>query len=128
MKSGGSGPLEIGIDCVDIPRFEQDIASKKKILKKIFTENEVQYCEKKMKAGQHYAVRFAAKEAIIKAFACYGIEISLSSIEILNKENRIPYVNILDDKLKEYEIKISLSHAENNAVACAIVSKSSKTQ
>jgi holo-[acyl-carrier protein] synthase len=123
MKSGGSGHLEIGIDCVDITRFKHDITSKKDILKKIFTENEIQYCEKKMKPSQHYAARFAGKEAIVKAFAGFGIKISLITIEILSNEKGIPYVNILDDKLKDYVIKISLSHAENIAVACAIVSK-----
>jgi holo-[acyl-carrier protein] synthase len=125
---GGFGKLEIGIDCVDISKFTEDIVSKENILKRIFTENEIRHCEKKMKPPQHYAVRFAAKEAIVKAFSCYGFEISLGNIEILNKENRVPYVNILDNNLREYEIKISLSHTENIAVACAYVYKSSTTQ
>lgn len=120
--------LEIGIDCVEISRFNRDIISKKNILKKIFTENEIQYCEKKVKASQHYAVRYAGKEAVVKAFSCYKIEISMNQIEILNKKNGIPFVKILGDKLSDFNIKISLSHSREIAIAVAIVSKNSKTK
>ena len=113
--------MEIGIDCVDISRFNEDIVSKKNILKKIFTEREIEYCEKKVKTSQHYALRFAGKEAVVKAFSCFGIEISLNQIEILNKKNGIPFVKILDDKLSNFNIKISLSHSGEIAVAVAIV-------
>jgi len=120
--------LEIGIDCVEISRFNRDIISKKNILKKIFTENEIQYCEKKVKTSQHYAVRYAGKEAVIKAFSCYKIEISMNQIEISNKKNGVPFVKILDDKLSDFNIKISLSHSREIAIAVAIVSKNSKTK
>jgi len=125
MKLGGFGILEIGIDCVDILRFTQDIASKENMLEKIFTENEIQYCEKKVKKSQHYAVRYAGKEAVVKAFSCYKIEITMNKIEILNKKNGIPFVNILDDKLSNFYIKISLSHSREIAIAVAIVIKNS---
>lgn len=115
--------LEVGIDCVDISRFNKDVISKKNILKKIFTENEIQYCEKKGKTSQHYAVRFAGKEAIVKAFSCYYITVSLKQIEILNKKNGSPYVKILDDKLSDFDIKISLSHSRETAMAVAIITK-----
>jgi len=118
--------LEIGIDNVDIPRFSKDIVSKRNILKKVFTKNEIQYCDKKVHADQHYAVRFAGKEAVIKAFSCYGVRIALNKIEILNKKNGIPFVNILDKNMDNFEIKISLSHSDKTAVAVAIVSKKLK--
>jgi len=120
--------LEIGIDCVDILRFNEDIVSKKNILKKVFTESEIQYCEKKVKKSQHYALRFAGKEAVIKAFSCFKIEISLNQIEILNKKNGIPFVKILNDKLSDFDIKISLSHSRETAIAVAVVSRMSKTK
>ena len=115
--------LEVGIDCIDISRFNKDIILKKNILTKIFTENEIQYCEKKGKASQHYAVRFAGKEAVVKAFSYHDIAISLKQIEILNKKNGSPYVKILDDKLSEFDIKISLSHSRETAMAVAIIIK-----
>ncbi len=113
--------MEIGIDCVDIQRFNKDIISKGKNLNKIFTENEILYCEKKVNKPQHYAARFAGKEAVIKAFSCYGIEILMNQIEILNKKNRTPFVKILDEKIKDHNIKISLSHSNKIAMAVALV-------
>jgi len=117
------GTLEIGIDCVDISRFDKNIISKKNLLRKIFTEKEIQYCEKKNRKSQHYAVRFAGKEAVVKAFSNYKIKISLNKIEILNKKNRAPYVKILDDKISNFIIKISLSHSDNTAFAVVIIYK-----
>jgi holo-[acyl-carrier protein] synthase len=119
--------MEIGIDCVEIPDFSEKILTKKRILDRVFTENERSYCENKMKPAQHYAVIFAAKEAIIKAFSNYGIDISFNKIEILHKENGAPFVELSDDndKLKDFEVKISLSHSNNIAVAFTIVQKDS---
>jgi holo-[acyl-carrier protein] synthase len=120
--------LEIGIDNVDISRFSQDIISKRNIFEKIFTRKEIQYCEKKLHAAQHYGVRFAGKEAVVKAFSCYGVRIPLNKIEILNKKNGIPFVTILDKNIDHFEIKISLSHSDKNAVAVAVVYKKSKNK
>ncbi len=92
-------------------------------MKKIFTEIEIRNCEKKEKKPQHYAVRFAGKEAVIKAFSYYDIAISLKKIEILNKKNGIPYVKILNDKLRDFDIKISLSHSNETAIAVVVITK-----
>jgi len=118
--------LEIGIDCVDLSRFNRDVVSKRNILEKIFTENEIQYCERKVKSYQHYAVRFAGKEAVIKAFFCYGIKLLLNQIEILNKKNGIPFVTIVDANVDDFDVKISLSHSNESAVAVALVVKKSE--
>jgi holo-[acyl-carrier protein] synthase len=113
--------LEIGIDIIEISLFHKDVLSKRTILKKIFTEKEILYCEKKLHPDQHYSARFAGKEAVIKAFLCYDIRIPLNKIEILNKKNGTPYVIILDKNVDNFEIKISLSHSEKNASAVAVV-------
>ena len=120
--------MEIGIDNVDISRFGQDIISKKNIFEKIFTRKEIQYCEKKLHAAQHYGVRFAGKEAVVKAFLCYGVRIPLNKIEILNKKDGIPFVTILDKTVDNFEIKISLSHSDKTAVAVAVVYKKLKNK
>ena len=72
--------MEVGIDVIDISEFYQDIVSKRKILNKIFTKTEIHNCEKKVNAAQHYSVRFAGKEAVVKAFSCYGVKIPLKKI------------------------------------------------
>ena len=120
--------MEIGIDNIDISRFNHDIISKRNILEKIFTRKEILYCEKKLHASQHYGVRFAGKEAVVKAFSCYGVRIPLNKIEILNKKNGIPFVTILDKNVDNFEIRISLSHSDETAVAVAVVYEKSKNK
>ena len=115
--------MEVGIDCVDIARFDKDALSNKKFLKRIFTKDEIQYCNTKGKPSQHFAVRFAGKEAIVKALSQYNIKIPLNQIEIVNNREGIPFVRILNEKYKDLEIKISLSHSSEIAIAVAIVSK-----
>ncbi len=121
IKQREGDDLEIGIDNVDISRFQQDILSNSRILKKIFTEKEIRYCKSKLHPAQHYGVRFAGKEAVVKAFLCYGIRIPLNKIEILNRKNGIPFVTILDKNAGNFEIKISLSHSNTIAAAIAVV-------
>ena len=113
--------MEVGIDCVEIADFSEKIMTKKRILNKIFTENEKSYCEQKLNPAQHFAVIFAAKEAIIKAFSCFDIKIFFQNIEILHKKNGIPFVKLLDDDLNDFDVKISLSHSNNIAIAITIV-------
>ena len=115
--------MEIGIDCVEISRFKNDILSKKNILNKIFTEKEIEYCENKEKKSQHYAVRFAGKEAVVKALNSYGVKVSLKNIEILKKENGSPYVRILNNNENDFDIKISLSHSNETAIAVVLIFK-----
>lgn len=60
--------LAVGIDIVDISRFAAWHNYHPTTLRKIFTNHEIEYCkENKLKSGQRFAVRFAAKEACYKA-------------------------------------------------------------
>ena len=117
--------MEIGIDCVNISRFDAEISSNHKFLEKIFTQNEIVYCKKKAKSSQHFAVRFAGKEAVIKALSHYDVNVPFNQIEISNDERGIPSVRLLNDDLNHFDIKISLSHSIETAMAVALVSKDS---
>ena len=59
----------IGTDIVSVPKIKEIIDSPhgEKFIKRIFTENEINYCNRKTQLFQHYSGRFAAKEAITKA-------------------------------------------------------------
>lgn len=118
--------MEIGIDCVNISRFDDKLLSNNKFLEKVFTKNEILYCKKKAKPSQHFAVRFAGKEAVIKALSHYAVKVPFNQIEILNDEGGIPSVRILNDNLNHFDIKISLSHSIEIAMAVALVSNNSK--
>ena len=90
--------VSIGIDCEDIARFK-GINSREAFMKKIFTENEIGYCIKKPNPAQHFAARFAGKEAIVKALSSAGKKISIKQIEILNDDSGVPVVNLHKDGL-----------------------------
>ena len=117
--------LEVGIDCVDIARFDEEAISNRKFLEKIFSKDEIQYCKGRAKPSQHFAARFAGKEAIIKALCHHDIKIPANQIEILNNRDGIPFVRILNEKCKDFEIKISLSHSDEIAMVVAIVYENS---
>jgi len=64
----------IGTDIVEIKRVRDAVERwGKRFLKKIFTENEISYCYKKKDPFLHLAVRFAEKEALIKAIGARGV-------------------------------------------------------
>jgi holo-[acyl-carrier protein] synthase len=112
--------MEIGVDCIEIKRFlrfEKD----ENFLARIFTRKEIEYCQSFKNPCQHYAVRFAGKESVIKAMAHYGIQLLPDQIEILNDNRGIPCVTISSEHGQEYRVKISLSHSEEIAIAFALV-------
>lgn len=113
--------FHIGVDCVEIERFE-GILDNERLLNRLFTSNEIAYCRSKAYPPAHFAVRFAAKEAVIKAFSGLGLKIHLHDIEVLKDKNKVPYVTIHDQDLSDHNVKISLSHSKTTAVAMAVAS------
>lgn len=109
-----------GTDIIEIDRIEKNIKlHKDKFLKRIFTENEIEYCEaKKNQKYQSYAARFAAKEAAYKALSNYiNFKYSWTDFEIQNDNTGKPIIN-LKFKIKELEnLEVSLSHCKEYAIA-----------
>lgn len=116
--------IRCGTDIIEIERIKKSIENLgDKFIDTIFTEKEKVYCEshKNMKY-QHYAVRFAAKEAIYKAFSDLE-NLSWKDVEIIPDSNGKPKVKILKKiDLKLLDIDISLSHCKEYAVAMVITS------
>ena len=113
-----------GTDIIEIYRIKESIERQGlKFLETIYTEKEIEYCEsRKLQKYQHYAVRFAAKEAIYKAIS-NKVEIpdKWTGFEILRQENGRPYVK-LSPGIKEIKsIDISLSHCKEYAIANVVV-------
>ena len=118
-----------GIDIVGIERFKK---AKKKhgtiFLNKIFTKNEIAYSKKRRFQDQHFAARFAAKEAVLKAF---GDKISSihnwQDIEILNDKSGRPFIKFhrsakkFKKKEKIKDVVLSMAHCKDHAVATAIL-------
>jgi len=111
----------IGIDIIEIDRIERAINRwGNHFLKTVFTDKEIAHVTTKKFPYQHYAVRFAAKEAIVKAVGDNS-HISWKDICIRNDKNGTPFAHVNKNKVKG-TIRISLSHSKNYAVANAIIS------
>ena len=118
-----------GVDIIEIGRVKEALETwGEEFLRKVFTQNEISYCEGKQAARyQHYAVRFAAKEAVAKAIGA-GLTGNMpwTDIEVARDTNGKPYA-ILYSKAKDAmakagitEIVLSLSHCKDYAVAYAV--------
>ncbi len=118
--------IRIGTDIIEISRIKKSIEdTDNKFIERIYTNKEIEYCEsRKSQKYQHYAVRFAGKEAVFKAISSMlknKFEIDWKDIEILNDSSGRPYVNILKSKISDkINIDISLSHCKEYAVANVI--------
>ena len=123
-----------GTDIIEVARIEKAIKEYEKeeknaFLEKIYTEKEIEYCESKGKMKyQHYAARFAGKEAIFKAISNLlenKYEISWKNAEIINDEKGKPKVKFynLSKKLEEkiMNIDVSLSHLKEYAIAMVVL-------
>ena len=117
----------IGTDIVSVSRIKNIIQQYSDRFKKhTFTDNEKSYCDLKPNPAIHYAGRFAAKEAIKKALYSSGIinSINFTDIEIASGVSGVPEVQLSYPNLNNVQIKISISHIEEYAIAFALVSLS----
>ena len=119
--------IKCGTDIVEIERIKDSIEKLGgKFLNKIYTEEEISYCESKGKQKyQHYAARFAVKEAAFKAIS-EQIEDKYSvcwkDFETINDKNGRPKLNILGINTKLIEnIDISISHCKQYATANVVI-------
>ena len=115
-----------GTDIIEIERIKESIEKTgEQFINRIFTSNEIKYCEsKKSVKYQHYAARFAAKEAIFKAISKAldnKFSMEWKNIEILNDKNGRPNVKFIDFKIEGLkEIDISISHCKQYATATVV--------
>ncbi|MFC1510312.1 holo-ACP synthase [Candidatus Omnitrophota bacterium] len=111
----------IGVDIIEIERIKKAIDRwGDSFLTHVFTEEEIAYAQKYKNPAQHYAARFAAKEAVYKAIDNKRHPLGWKDIKILNDSRGKPYCIINDTDFNQ-EILISLSHSDNYAVANAII-------
>lgn len=120
--------IACGTDIIEVKRIQLAIENKNdKFLNKIYTSSEIKYCNSKNQMKyQHFAARFAAKEAIFKAMSDIikdKYEITWTDVEILNDEKGKPKVHFITKEYSDIidQIDISLSHLEEYAIANCII-------
>lgn len=119
--------ISCGTDIIEVDRVRTSIENVgERFLKKVFTDNEIRYCEsKKTQKYQHYAGRFAAKEAVFKAISRQledKYSVCWKDIEVENDSQGRPSVNLFNVDMKKIEnIDISISHCKSYATANVVV-------
>jgi len=112
-----------GVDIETISRFNESKITSRTFLNLCFTPLEQQYCLSKAKPAQHFAARFAAKEAVIKALSGLDLYLERNKIEITNNKIGRPYITFITDNSRILQLKsdLSLSHSETSAIAFVIL-------
>lgn len=112
--------LGTGIDIIEVERIEKAIGRwGDHFLKHVFNDEEIAYSQQFKSPAKHFAVRFAAKEAIYKAMPD-GIQVSWKDLTIKNDPSGKPYCLCRHKDFKN-QIHLSLSHTHTYAVASAVI-------
>jgi holo-[acyl-carrier protein] synthase len=116
--------LRVGVDLVEVERLRRLLAEHSDRHGELFTPAELEYCQGKRRRDEHLAARFAAKEAVLKAFGT-GISqrMRFAEVEVLNEPNGRPRVHLLGSVASFAErhglsqLDLSLSHTGGMALA-----------
>lgn len=119
-----------GIDMVEVARIAEKVSKEKGFREKIFSANEIAYCESMTNKAEHYAARFAAKEAFLKATGLGLMAgFDLSNIELFHDRAGKPHLKLtgaFEAMAKENNwtaFHVSLSHVQLMACAVVIIEK-----
>ena len=118
----------IGTDIIEVKRVYSQLYKNKELKLELFTENEIKYCESKRYPEQHFAGRFAAKEAFFKATGTgWGSGYAFDQLEVINDKSGKPQLNVkgkAEEFVKENKITkihVSISHLKLKDIVNAIV-------
>jgi holo-[acyl-carrier protein] synthase len=117
-----------GIDIIEVERIAQRVGRDSGFRELVFSRDEMIYCDSKTSRFEHYAARFAVKEAFLKAVGRgWDSGLSLHEIEVVNGPNGKPGLRLSGQTEKELAslgirfIHISLSHLKTIATAVVIL-------
>ena len=120
----------IGTDIIEIARVEDKLSRTRGLKEKVFTAGEIEYSQAKAKSGQHFAARFAAKEAFLKAMGTgWRSGYRFNDVEIVNDQLGKPEVRV-HGKVREFceangirRWHVTLSHSRELAKAVVVLEK-----
>jgi holo-[acyl-carrier protein] synthase len=117
--------MRVGVDLIEIERVQRALERYAGFAARCFTEVERAYCDGRGNPAQHYAARFAGKEAVGKALGC-GVRFTWREIEIAGRPK--PHVQLFGktkawaQKVDAGPIDLSMSHSKGLATAVCVVS------
>jgi len=118
----------VGVDIVEIERVH-DLVERHgaSFLNKVFTPAEIELCQDRPRSAEHFAARFAAKEAVVKALGTgFQKGVMWKDIQVLNGELGEPVAELSDGAAARAEalnvtgLHVSLSHGQQHAVAMVV--------
>ncbi len=115
--------MRIGIDLIEIGRIQRALG-RENFRERCFTDAERAYCDSRPNPAQHYAARFAGKEAVGKALGC-GVHFTWREIEIVGRPK--PGVRLSGwtsgwaERVRAGEIDLSMTHSKDLAAAICVV-------
>jgi holo-[acyl-carrier protein] synthase len=123
--------ISIGIDIIEVARIREVLLRTPRFVERVFTRTEREYCDSRgAVAAQHYAARFAAKEAALKALQTgWRGGISWQDVEILARESGAPYLVFTGQVLEVFEkfgatqTHLSMSHTTQHAIAQVVLER-----
>ena len=116
----------LGVDIVEIDRMRTALERRPRIKERLFSEEERAYCDARNKPEIHYAMRFAAKEAVLKALGTGFSGMSFRDVEVTRDERGRPIPRLsgraaeVAEAAGVVELHLSLSFTHSNAVASAV--------
>jgi holo-[acyl-carrier protein] synthase len=123
--------VSIGIDIIEVARIREVLLRTPRFGERVFTEAERKYCDSRgAVSAQHYAARFAAKEAALKALQTgWRGGISWQDVEVSARESGAPYLIFTGQVSEEFKkfgataTHLSISHTSEHAIAQVILEK-----
>ena len=121
--------IGIGTDIAEVERVAASIEKQNGFKELVFSANEIAYCESKAHKYEHYAVRFAAKEALGKALGTGWMQgTNINEAEVLNDETGKPYFHFTGATAAiitamNFIFHVSVSHVKSMATAIVIIEK-----
>jgi len=123
--------ISIGIDIIEVARVQQSITRTSRFRERVFTPAEIEYCEARSAKFQHYAARFAAKEAAFKALGTgWSGGVGWHDVEVENESNGAPRLKLsgrafdIFRSLGAARAHLSISHTGDYAIAQVILENS----
>ncbi len=116
--------MKVGVDMIEIERVARALARYERFRERVFTDAEREYCDARPNPPQHYAARFAAKEAVGKALGV-GVYFTWKEIEIRGRPK--PGVHLSGrtqraaERIGATQIELSMTHSRELAAAVALV-------
>ncbi len=120
----------LGTDMIEVERVATKIAKDSGFRELVFSKNEIDYCEGKTNKYEHYAARFAAKEAFFKALGTGWLNgTAFNEVEVIHDEKGKPTIALLGETaavisaMNVTNISVSLTHLKTIASAVVIIEK-----